>query len=280
MSLACEAVGGDSGSANDIASSLILVAAGIDIHDDIIDKSSVKDYGQTVLGTKGSEITLLLGDMLFVKGLVSMASFLIDQALPPERAKAILTLTENLLLELGNAEAGELRLRRQVDITPRKYLHLTRLKAADFEAYMRIGAILGGGSHAEVDALGTYGRALGMIIILRDDLSDTLDFKDELPHRIEYEHLPLPILYALENPKHRKRIKSLLCKSKIQPEQAEELFKITYEAGGLAGYEKATKRLMRICRKQLDSLSPSEARSTLNNVVDVTAPPPLSDLEF
>ncbi len=280
MSLACEAVGGKPALTEEIASSMILVAAGIDIHDDIIDRSLVKDYGQTVLGARGVEITLLVGDMLFVKGLISMASSLIGQGFPDDRIKTILALAESLLLELSDAEAGELRLRRRIDVTPRSYLRLTRMKAADVEAYMSIGSILGGGSNAETEALGRYGRSLGMIVILRDDLSDLLDFKEELPHRIEYEHLPLPILYAVKNSAYKNKIISLLRKSKIREKDAEELLKITHEAGGLVSYEKTIKRLVYTCQKELNLLPQSEARSTLEDVVDVTAPPPLSDLEL
>jgi geranylgeranyl pyrophosphate synthase len=280
MSLACEAVGGDSTLTEEIASSMILVAAGIDIHDDIIDQSFVKDYGQTVLGARGPEITLLVGDMLFVKGLISLASSLIGRGFSDDRIKTILALTESLLLELSDAEAGELRLRRRIDITPRSYLRLTRMKAADVEAYMKIGSILGGGSNAKTEALGKYGRSLGMIVILRDDLSDLLDFKEELPHRIKYEHLPLPILYAVKNSAYKKKIVSLVRKSEIREEDAEKLLKITHEAGGLVSYEKSIKRLVYTCRRELNLLPQSKARSTLRDVVDVTTPPPLSDLEF
>jgi len=280
MSLACEAVGGDPKLIREAGSPMILLGGGIDIHDDIIDCSTRKDRRQTVLGVKGVEITLILGDMLLVKGLISLASYLVDSGSPAEKVKLILAVAENLLLELSNAEAGELRLRRRTDITPRSYLRLTRMKAADVEAYMRIGAILGGGSEVETSALARYGRALGMIAILRDDLADMLDFKEELPHRIEYEHLPLPILYALENPSSKKKIESLLRSSKIREDEAKEIFKITYESGGLAGYEKAVKRLVRACRRELCALPPSEARSTLETIADVTAPPSVADLEF
>ncbi len=280
MSLACEVVGGDPTLTKDIASSLILVGAGIDIHDDIIDQSPRKDHGQTVLGARGIEVTLILGDILFVKGFVSLASNLIDCGLSPGKVQSILVVIKNLLLELSNAEAGELELRGRIDITPRRYLRLTRMKAADVEAYMRIGSILGGGSETETEALARYGRALGMIAILRDDLADMLDFRRELPHRIKYEHLPLPILYALNNLTNRKRIESLLRRSKIQEGAAKELFKITYEADGLVGYEKAIKKLVYSCQRELNVLPPSEACSILESLVDLTAPPPLSDLEL
>jgi len=153
------------------------------------------------------------------------------------------------------------------------------MKAADVDAYMRIGAILGGGSESEIEALARYGRTLGMIAILRDDLADMLDFEGELPHRIKHEHLPLPILYALKTSKYKKKIEFLLRRS-IRVEQAKELFKITFKAGGLIGYEKTMKRLVHICRKELSILPQSEARSTLETIAVVTAPPPLSNLKF
>ncbi len=85
-----------------------------------------------------------------------------------------------------------------VDITPEEYLRVVRNKSADIEAYTRISAILGDGTEEEIEALGEYGRLLGMLSILRDDMIDMLD-NEETIQRINNEHPPLVIVYALQN---------------------------------------------------------------------------------
>jgi len=60
---------------------------------------------------------------------------------------------------------------------------------------MRISAILGNGTQKEINSLAKFGRKLGKLIILGDDIIDMTDAK-ELLHRIKKEHLPLPIIFA------------------------------------------------------------------------------------
>jgi geranylgeranyl pyrophosphate synthase len=112
-------------------------------------------------------------------------------------------------------------------------------KAGDVEAYMRVGAMLGGGSEEQVRALGEYGRLLGMMIILRDDLEDLLDFEEVLPLRVKNESLPLPVLFALEDRSRRRNISAILKKKgDINRNEARKLFKLVSEAGGIVKLEK------------------------------------------
>ena len=70
-----------------------------------------------------------------------------------------------------------------------------------------------------------------MIIILRDDLIDMIDF-EEMVHRINKEHLPLPILYALQNPKLNSTLNSIILKEDITESNAETILDVTEKAEG------------------------------------------------
>jgi len=69
LSLCCEAVGGDPDATIPVAIPLSLISGGIDIHDDIIDQSTIKDGRPTVYGRFGKDVALLVGDALLFKGL-------------------------------------------------------------------------------------------------------------------------------------------------------------------------------------------------------------------
>ena len=134
----------------------------------------------------------------------------------PKKTKALIpeeTIVSKIIkktfFELGDAEALELKFRGRVDVSPEEYLQVVRKKAADVEAITRIGAIIGGGSEDEINTFGEYGRILGMLIILRDDIIDMLD-PEELINRIKKEHLSLPILYSLQKPLIKSKILKLL----------------------------------------------------------------------
>jgi geranylgeranyl diphosphate synthase type I len=231
LSLVCEAVGGDPKITAPVGVALTLISGAIDIHDDIIDQSETKGTHPTVYGKFGKEIALLVGDALLFKGFTSLFDA-IKKGIPVEKVAAIANIINKTFFELGNAEALELKFRGRTDITPEVYLQVVRKKGADLEAYARISAILGGASEEEIEALGEYGRLLGMLIILRDDMIDMLD-PEETIHRIQKEHMNIAILYALQNPELKTKINSIL-KEPITPQNAEKLATLVDNAGGFA----------------------------------------------
>jgi len=230
MSLVCEAVGGDPDKATPVAVSMIVISGAIDIHDDIIDESKTKGSRLTVLGKFDRDIALLVGDALLFKGFTLLYKA-IEKGVSTEKASLILNIIKETFFKLGDAEACELRFRGRQDVTPDEYINVVKKKAADVEAYTRISTILGDGTPEEVEVLGKFGRLLGMIIILRDDLIDMIDF-EELVHRINREHLPLPILYALQNPKFKSTLNSTLLKKEITEGDAETILEVTEKAEG------------------------------------------------
>ena len=68
LALACEAVGGKTQDTVEVGAALVLLAGGADLHDDIIDGSTVKDGKPTVLGKYGKDLTVLAGDALLFEG--------------------------------------------------------------------------------------------------------------------------------------------------------------------------------------------------------------------
>jgi len=242
LSLSCEAVGGDPNLTTPIAVPMILISGAIDIHDDIIDQSKSKWLRPTVLGKFGKDIALLVGDALLFKGFKLLYEA-VEKGVSAEKVAAIIDIIEKTFFELGDAEALELGFRGRVDVTPEEYLYVVRKKAADVEACTHISALLGRGSKEEVEALREYGRLLGMMLILRDDLLDMINF-DESVHRIRRESLPLPLLYALQKPKIRSTLSPLLLKKRIRKGDAKTILLVTDEAGGLD-----------LCRKKMQELA-------------------------
>jgi geranylgeranyl pyrophosphate synthase len=231
LSLFCEAVGGKAEATEPIAVSAILTSGAADIHDDIIDGSKVKEAGPTVYGKFGKEIALLAGDALLFKGLTLLFQT-INQGIPVEKLSSIWNVTKETFFELGDAEALELEYFRRVDVTPDEYLHLLKKKAAIIGGYAQIGGILGDGSKEELENLVRYGEILGMLILLRDEVIDLIDI-NEIRHRIEKESLPLPVIYALQNPKTESAMMPILRKKKIILKEANLIVEMTRQKGGV-----------------------------------------------
>jgi len=262
LSLCCEAVGGNPEITIPIAVPMTLISGGIDIHDDIIDQSRIKRNRLTVFGKFGKDMALLVGDALLFKGLTLLHEA-VENGVPAEKMPAIIDTVNKMFFELGDAEALELKFRRRVDITPEEYLHVVEKKAADVEAHTRISAILGDGSNNEIEALSNYGRFLGMILILRDDLLDITDSKEML-NRIENECLPLPILCALQTSRIKPKLASTLLKKHITKKDVKTIKEITNSAQGL---EQSLKIMHEFAKNALLSIQNIRQNSSLKTFV-------------
>jgi geranylgeranyl pyrophosphate synthase len=248
LSLSCEAVGGNADDVESLAVPLIIISGAIDVHDDIIDRSKIKDGRATVVGKFGQEVALIVGDLLLGRGFI-----LLNEACRRIRNAKFSLITENIksaFSELADAESLEFLLQRKKTIKTDEYLHVIRKKAADVEGLMRIGAIIGGGSEKEIRALGKYGRCLGTLSILRDDLIDLMDFR-EMKHRIKYECLPFPLIYALQNISVNLMIGSVFIRNK------KDIISILEAVGKSSGFKH--------CKEVMHDIA-KECYATLRNI--------------
>lgn len=239
FSLACEAVGGDPDTVVQIQAAIAMMAAAFDIHDDIIDKSEAKHGMPTVFGKFGKDIALLLGNAFMIEGFTLFGKSLRDSH--QEKAKVYETLKMSLF-ELGNAHALELDLKRRVDVAPEKYVQIVKMKAASIEADMRIGAMLGGGTSAQIEALAKYARTLGMLATLREEFIDVFEI-EELNQRISNEYLPIPVLYTIQDKDSRRKIQKLLAKGKVTDNDIDKLIHIVFEARNVKKLKEEIKEL-------------------------------------
>ncbi|PVX26736.1 MAG: hypothetical protein CW691_00505 [Candidatus Bathyarchaeum sp.] len=249
LSLVCEAVGGDPDLTTPIGISMSLISGGIDIHDDIVDQSKNKESRPTVYGKFGKNIALLVGDALMFKGF-NMLYQAAEKGISSEQIAAISDIIKKTFFELGDAEALELQFRGKVDVTPEDYLHVIRKKAADVEAHTRISTIVGGGSKEQIEAFGEYGRLLGMLVILRDEMIDMLDPKETI-HRIKKEHLSMAIVYALQNPELKSSLSDLIKKT-TTIKSAEKLSMLVDEAGGFSKLHACMQELATIAYDKIE----------------------------
>jgi len=230
MCLSCEAVGGDCQKVTSITIPMMLIAGGIDLHDDIIDKSKVKNDRPTVFGRFGGDVALLTGDALMFRGFTTLDQALKD--IPKQKARMILRILNKAFFELGDAEAMELTLRGKISAVPEAYLRIINKKAADVEAYTYISALMGSGTTEERTALKKYGRILGMLAIIRDDLIDMTD-EEELMHRLGTEIAPLPLVYAALDAQARASINIILSKKTKTMKDTRRIIEISAANNGL-----------------------------------------------
>lgn len=226
LSLACEAVGGKSEITNKIGAALVLLAGGADIHDDIIDQSTVKGLKETAFGKFGKDIAILAGDALLMKGI-----FILHEAcenLEVIKKRKILDIVNQTFLEISSAEAAEASMRGRIDIQKKKYLDIINHKVAAGEAATRIGALIGNGSPDEVEILANYGRVYGFLMSIRDEFVDVFE-PDELSNRLKKEVLPLPIILTLQDESKKAMLLRLL-EQKISTVKIEKIVSLAFDS--------------------------------------------------
>ena len=207
ISISCEAVGGSAEKTTSFGEAIVLISSGADLHDDVIDQSSIKGSKPTVLGKFNAATAILAGDILLVQGIKQ----LIDSSdlIPKEQAKKILELVSDAVVEICTAESLEIQLHNRLDLTPTKYHEVIRLKAVVPEVAMKIGALIGNGNLKDVESLGQFGRIYGVNSIILEEFADLFDI-EELKNRLKNEVPPLPIIYCLQNPEMKANLIPLL----------------------------------------------------------------------
>jgi geranylgeranyl diphosphate synthase type I len=265
-SFSCEAVGGQPEAADAVSLIITVVGAGLGIHDDIIDKSENKHFRLTILGLHGLEDALLVGDLLIVK---SWATFreMIGKTCEPKKIREIIEAYESFFIELCEAEFMEISCRGNLNIELEDYQKILWKSTADTEACSRLGAILGDGSNDEVQALAEFGRRLGFTFRLLGDLKDSLNVEGSLPHRLKYESVPLPILYAAKSsPETHLNINSFLKKPQINSADIGEILQFGFETKAFNYIYYIAKKNEREAARKLRLLRPSTARNMLSQM--------------
>lgn len=267
LSLACKAVGGDPNSTTLIGASLVLLTGAADIHDDIIDQSKIKNGKPTVFGKFGRDLSLMVGDALIIK-----AYTLLNEACEnfrKEKRKEILNVIKESFFEIGNAAAEEISLKGKFDINPKKYLVILKRKSAMAEATARIGGIIGNGSIKEIEALGKYGRALGILGNIRHEFVDVFEY-EELKNRIKNECLPLPILFALQSKNVKENIMPKLKKKKLTHKDALEIAQVVMTAKHVKNLKHLMNRLLDIGINAIKIIKNTKVNNALNILLYAT----------
>ena len=133
------------------------------VHDDIIDAADTRRGRPSTNRTWGNSKCVLVGDWLY------MQAFRIALG---ERSFRILELLISLTQQMVEGELLQME-RLGKPISEDEYNDLIYRKTAClFEVSMRLGAVLAGASREVEDALGEYGRNLGLAFQIVDDVLD------------------------------------------------------------------------------------------------------------
>ncbi len=183
-------------------------------HDDVIDEATVRRNVESVNGRFGNLVAIVAGDYLLAR------SAAIAAALGTE----IAGLLADTLGKLCQGQVTEVRSAFQTDRSREDYFSAIAGKTAALMATAcRIGALTGELPRPEVEALTTFGRCLGMLFQLRDDVLDVVATDEELGKPAGQDLAEgiytLPVLVALDDQASGPELRTLLGQPLGQPER-------------------------------------------------------------
>ncbi len=201
------------------------------LHDDIIDNSDTRRGRDTVHTRWGPNITVLLGDYLYIKT--------IALSLNSSRQEFIQILTD-VSARMIEGELHEYYVSGNLDLQEEEYLDIIDKKtAALFSASCHIGALLGDASQAEQKALAEYGTSIGMSFQIIDDLLDYSGNAQTLGKPVLSDitegRITLPLIYTLQNDgqQNRKRLQELYNSQELEESAKDEILQIVGSNGAL-----------------------------------------------
>lgn len=263
----CEAVGGNPKLAEDAALIFTLASCGFGVHDDLIDKSTSKHMRHTVLGRHGPDIALLVGDLLIVKAWAT-AHYLLRRSVTKDKISDVLEAYGQLSIEICEAECMETTCRKAIDKGADYAQGILWKEMAETEACCRIGAMLGDGQPVEVEALAGFGRRIGFISRLTNEVEDCLNLKADLTHRILYESLPLPLIYAAKKPQLYKKIHQIVDKTVLDDVDVEVLLEACFESEAFEYVRSLAEKNSMEATQSLGCLKKNEGRDVLFYLIE------------
>lgn len=271
---ACVAVGGDVRQAASAASAIEHFHTAALIHDDIADEATLRRGEPCLHLTEGIGIAINAGDLALslVNGSVVKDPNLSD-AIKVRVVTELIEMTrrtiEGQALDLGWARD------ERYDITPEDYLVMATHKTAHYSGAvpLAIGAIIGGGTEAQIEALRNYGLDTGLAFQIQDDLlnieGDPETVGKDFCSDITEGKRTLMVVHALQNSSQRDRLIEILSSKTTDIATLAEAVSIMRESGSVEYARNYAENLTSIAKNRLvDMLDESPARDLLISMAD------------
>jgi len=236
------------------------------VHDDIIDDAKVRRGRASVNAQWGNEITVLMGDWLY------MTSFQIALG---ERHFKILDILTDVTRKMIEGELIQLSVNGSLDITEEQHLDISMRKTAFlFSACSQIGGILGAVSEEQQECLRLYGLKTGIAFQMVDDVLDFTSTESTLGKPVGNDlkegKLTLPLIYLMRDgePQHRELVRTALKENSLETIHRDAIMELVREYGSADRVLHKAHEYARQAKGYLASFPACKAREALIAIPD------------
>ena len=236
------------------------------VHDDVVDESKERRGQPSVNAVYNNKVAVLVGDYVLSTALLNI-SYTNNSDILRSIAELGRNLSNGEILQLSNIQNTEF----SEDI----YYDVIKMKtAALFEACCEVGTLSVNANERQIELAKEFGRNLGIIFQIRDDIFDYYDSKEigkPTGNDMAEGKLTLPVLYAL-NSTHDSEMEEIARKVKrndVTRYEIARLVDFTKNNGGIEYAERKMLELRQKCMEFIDSESVSEEiRTSLTAYID------------
>ena len=236
------------------------------VHDDVVDESKERRGQPSVNAVYNNKVAVLVGDYVLSTALLNI-SYTNNSDILRSIAELGRNLSNGEILQLSNIQNTEF----SEDI----YYDVIKMKtAALFEACCEVGTLSVNANESQIELAKEFGRNLGIIFQIRDDIFDYYDSKEigkPTGNDMAEGKLTLPVLYAL-NSTHDSEMEEIARKVKrndVTRYEIARLVDFTKNNGGIEYAEQKMLELRHKCMEFIDSESVSEEiRTSLTAYID------------
>lgn len=243
-----------------MAAAIEMVHTATLVHDDINDHSLTRRGKITVHAKWGRTFALLAGDYLFTKVYELMASY--GPQYNVIMANACIKLVEGETLQAAAAKSGSL------DSQTYKVI-ISRKTASLFEASARMGAMIGGGSEKEVEALATYAYNLGLTFQIVDDILDIIGDPEEMGKPAGLDIAQNRGAVVVQNGGHTETVATAVAEAEPDDDPIARMMSRLRESGAVDVARLQAEETAERARTALNNLPDSPIRTELLQLVEL-----------
>ena len=231
------------------------------VHDDVVDESTQRRGQASVNALYDNKVSVLVGDYILSTALLNI-SFTHAEPMVRYLAELGRTLSDGEIMQLSNISSP--------DFSEETYFNIIQRKtAALFEACAILGAMAANATEEQVSQAAHFGRNLGIIFQIRDDIFDYYPSeslgKPTGNDMIEGK-LTLPALYAL-NQSGNEQMRAIGQKVKNGSVTADEIARLVAFTKANGGMEYAEKRMREYRLEAQNFLQHSVADPTIRRAL-------------
>jgi octaprenyl-diphosphate synthase len=236
------------------------------LHDDVVDSAVLRRGQDSANAVWGNEASVLVGDFLFAKSFSIMVR---------EGNLEILKTLSDATTQMAEGEVLQLISTSDVELDEERYIEVVQNKTAVLlSAASRCGAILGGCSREDEEALAAYGMDLGIAFQFMDDALDYVaeqsDFGKECGHDLLEGKVTLPLIHTLNQctALEREKIAAIVEQEVLPAEDLRYVVELIHTYDGIDYTRKRAKVLIEAAKNHLSGFTHSPAKEAMLRLAD------------